>query len=267
VASEPPADPDTPPARSATRDPSGDPVAVSDRPSEPIDSPSPDPSAEPPAGAPLPPAVEDPADARLSLVEPERLGSVVEPAKTRGGPTRIIVPLTLPEQPGRYRLVATLHDATGVAYDAATQALLPGVLVQVSGDVGARYLIGATATATAGGQLEVRAGVANLGATTWGRERVEIRHREFEEAAQATVVAHWVNLTPITAALPPEIRLPLPAGLEFGATARVTFAGAAPTDPGQYLLVIDVIDPELGSLAALGIEPGLVRVTVEAAPG
>jgi hypothetical protein len=30
--------------------------------------------------------------------------------------------------------------------------------------------------------------------------------------------------------------------------------------------VIDVVDPLLGSLAAHGIEPALVRVTVEAAP-
>jgi hypothetical protein len=239
-------------------------------PASPAESGPPDASsepAEPPAGAPQPPELDDPADAPLSLVEPERLGSVVEPVKTGGGPTRIIVPVTLPAQPGRYRLVATLHDATGVAYDAATQALLPGVLIRVSGDVGARYLVAKTAKATAGGQFELRTGVANVGATTWGHKRIEIRHREFEEAAQATLVAHWVSLTPSAAAMPPEIRLSLPAGLEFGATARVTLAGAAPTDPGQYLLVIDVIDPVLGSLAAQGIEPGLVRVTVEAATG
>jgi hypothetical protein len=250
------------PAESESPDRSPQP---SEAPAEP--DPSPAASAEPAAGAPQPTEVDDPADGRLSLVEPERFGSVVEPVRVGGGPTRIIVPITLPERPGRYRLVATLHDATGVAYDAATQALLPGVFIQVGGDLGARYLVGKTASAIAGERFELRTAVANVGATPWGHKRIEVRNREAEAAEQATLVAHWVALTPSTDALPPDIRIELPAGMEFGATARVTLAGTAPTAPGEYLLVIDIIDPELGSLAAQGIEPGLVRVSVEAAPG
>ncbi len=232
----------------------------------PADSPSPDPSAEPPAGAPQPPELDDAADARLSLVEPERLGSVVEPVRAGGGPTRITATVRLPAQPGRYRLVATLHDATGVAYDAATQALIPGVIIRVSGDVGARYLVAKTAKATAGEPFELRTGVANVGATTWGHRRIADRVRIAEEALQATLVAQWVSLTPSTDAMPPLMRLWLPGGMEFGMTARGTLTGTAPTAPGDYLLMLDVIDPQLGSLAAHGIEPGLVRVTVEAAP-
>jgi hypothetical protein len=219
------------------------------------------------ASASSSPGSSDPAEGRLSLVEPERLGSVVEPVRVRGGRTRIIVPLTLPDRPGRYRLVTTLHDATGVAYDAPTQALLPGLLIRVGGDVGARYLVGKAAKATAGERFELRTAVVNVGATTWGRKRVLSRVRQGEEALQATLVAHWVSLTPSVDAVPTDIRIRLPAGMAFGATARVTLAGTAPTAPGQYLLVIDVIDPQLGSLAAHGIEPALVRVSVEAAPG
>jgi hypothetical protein len=270
VAEVPAEPPDASPAEPGPRvspDPSTEPTAPARPDPAPRDDPSPAASAEPAAGAPQPTEVDDPADARLSLVEPERLGSVVEPVRVGGGPTRIIVPITLPERPGRYRLVATLHDATGVAYDAATQALLPGVFIQVGGDLGARYLVGKTASAIAGERFELRTAVANVGATPWGHKRIEVRNREAEAAEQATLVAHWVALTPSTDALPPEIRIELPAGMEFGATARVTLAGTAPTAPGEYLLVIDVIDPELGSLAAQGIEPGLVRVTVEAAPG
>jgi len=36
----------------------------------------------------------------------------------------------------------------------------------------------------------------------------------------------------------------------------------APAAAGEYLVVIDVIDPAVGSLAALGVPPGIVRVTV-----
>jgi hypothetical protein len=263
VAAEPPdsgpTEPPTPPGAAEAPGASPEP--------SPSDTPSPTPSSEVPAGAPQPTELDDPADARLSLVEPERLGSVVEPVAVGGGPTRIIAPITLPQRPGRYRLVATLHDATGVAYDAATQALLSGVLVQVGGDLGARYLVSPTANVTAGAEFELRAGIANVGSTAWGHERLEIRPRHVDDAEQATLVAHWVALAPSGDgdALPPDIRLGLPAGLEFGQTARVTLAGTAPTTAGHYLLVLDVIDPELGSLTALGIEPGLVRVTVEAA--
>jgi hypothetical protein len=242
------------------------PAAKPERSAQASPSPTPTASTEPPAGAPAVPGSEDPADGRLLLVEPERLGSVVEPVKARVGPTRIVAPLSLPEAPGRYRLVLTIHDATGIAFDAATQALLPGLLIRVSGDVGARYLVGKTAKATAGESFELRAAAVNVGATTWGGLGMRGRVRHAEEAQAAVLVAHWVSLT-ASEALPADIRMRLPAGLPGGATARVTLAGTAPAAPGQYLLVIDVIDPELGSLAALGIEPALVRVTVEAAPG
>ena len=42
--------------------------------------------------------------------------------------------MTLPTTPGRYRLTVTLHDADGVAYDAVTQALIPSLIVRVTGD-------------------------------------------------------------------------------------------------------------------------------------
>jgi hypothetical protein len=54
----------------------------------------------------------------------------------------------------------------------------------------------------------------------------------------------------------------LPAGMAPGATASVDLALAAPAAAGEYLVVIDVIDPVVGSLAALGVPPGIVRVTV-----
>jgi hypothetical protein len=35
--------------------------------------------------------------------------------------------------------------------------------------------------------------------------------------------------------------------------------------PGDYLVLLDVITPRSGSLAAAGVAPGIVRVTVEPA--
>jgi hypothetical protein len=39
---------------------------------------------------------------------------------------------------------------------------------------------------------------------------------------------------------------------------------AVPVTAGQYLLLLDVVTPESGSLAASGLEPSIVRVTVTA---
>ena len=52
-------------------------------------------------------------------------------------------------RPGLYRLVATVHQPDGVAYDASTQALVPALVVRVTGPLTATYAAPATAT-TAG---------------------------------------------------------------------------------------------------------------------
>ena len=54
----------------------------------------------------------------------------------------------------------------------------------------------------------------------------------------------------------------LPAGLLPGASVAVAFQLTAPIAPGEYLLVLDVVDPKTGSLAAAGVQPGIIRVTV-----
>ena len=36
----------------------------------------------------------------------------------------------------------------------------------------------------------------------------------------------------------------------------------APTAPGQYLLLLDIVTPERGSLVAAGADPTMIRVTV-----
>jgi hypothetical protein len=50
--------------------------------------------------------------------------------------------------------------------------------------------------------------------------------------------------------------------VEPGAVERVSLQLTAPA-AGQYLLVLDVVVPGSGSLSAGGVEPAIVRVTVE----
>ena len=171
----------------------------------------------------------------------------------------------------------TLHDATGVAYDAATQALVGGLLVRVTGDPAAEYLVANQATVAAGAAFELPVGVANLGTHSWGLERLPNARRPDASQADtsAILVARWVALAadgvparvPATQPAGASSQVVLPAGLAAGAIARVVIAGRAPTAAGDYLLVLDTVVPGVGSLAARGVDPTLVRVTVVPAPG
>ena len=47
-----------------------------------------------------------------------------------------------------------------------------------------------------------------------------------------------------------------------GKTADATLELRAPVAPGDYLLMLDIVTPEHGSLVASGADPTIVRVTV-----
>ncbi len=225
---------------------------------------APDTSATDPATNPT--AVPNPPD----LVEPEIQGEVVAPQKaghvSSGG---LSVAVHVPTDPGLYRLVATIHDSDGLAYDAATQALVPALVVRVTGSTTAAWTVHATATATAGGPLALPVSVSNLGSQPWGRPASipKVGSAEATPASMAAVTASWIALGSAGGAVPAGGGVGagtavLPAGLAPGSTATVQFLLTAPPAAGDYLLMFDVLDPDVGSLAALGVPPAIVRVTV-----
>ena len=180
----------------------------------------------------------------------------------------VVVPVRVPSKDGLYRLVGTIHGSDGVAYDAATQALMPALIVHVTGPLTAVYDLPPAAFATAGGQFSLHAGVTNLGAAAWGAPGVNRGKggAESEPAQRATIIARWVNLADGTGATTaPDATALLPAGLAPGKAADATFTLTAPKAVGDYLLLIDVITPRSGSLAVAGVPPGIVRVTVSGA--
>jgi hypothetical protein len=216
-----------------------------------------------------PPSDDDPGTTATAappddLVVPERAGEVVAPvAATRLKSGGIAVPVRVPTTPGLYRLVATVHQPDGLAYDAATQALLPALIVRVTGAVTASYRIPSTASASAGQPFALNVHVTNLGRAAWGQAGIvpDVGTVEAQPAQRATLVARWVDLGSLAAGGTAGTAM-LPAGVRPGASADVSFALTAPVVPGEYLLVLDVLDPAAGSLAALGVPPGIVRVTV-----
>jgi hypothetical protein len=205
----------------------------------------------------------------IDLVLPEQPGEVVAPVPAKrlasGG---LSVPVKMPMSPGLYRLVATIHGADGVAFDAATQALMPALVVRVVGGQTAVYSMAATATTRAGSAFDLPVRVTNLGRSAWGHAATtnSIGGAEFEPGSRATLVGRWVDLGalggPSTSAAGTAAVTMLPAGLAPGAAADVDFQMTAPSVAGEYLLVLDVVDPRTGSLAATGVPPGIVRVTV-----
>jgi hypothetical protein len=234
---------------------------------------SPAPSSSPAGGSTTvgdsDPGTTAPIDAAVGLVAPEQPGEVVAPVAAKRLPSGgISVRVAIPTTPGLYRLVATLHQPDGVAYDAATQALVPALVVRVTGPLTATYGAPATATAVAGAAFDLHVRVANLGRSPWGHPALvrSISAAEDEPASRATLVARWVNLGGVaTGTIDPATGVSasvLPAGMAPGAAIDVDFPLVAPTGPGEYLVVLDVIDPATGSLAAAGVPPGIIRVTV-----
>lgn len=199
----------------------------------------------------------------ISLVAPERPASIVQPEAVAVGQTRLRVPIAFPDQAGRYRLVLTLHDDSGVAYDAASQDLVPGLIVRVGGKLDAAWSVPVSVSVAAGSETTLAVTVANTGVDRWGGPDASRVLRRRGTVPTSTVTGHWVDLDGGDEGLPRAVRAPLGGGLDAGATATLELAVTAPTRPGAYLLLLDVRIPGRGSLAANGVEPYLVRVTVE----
>jgi hypothetical protein len=261
---------DTP---TASADPSPSPVtpAVGATAGDPGDDTAPAATAAPPSGTVSAPRgklwIDAPTDVN-DLVVPEQLGDVVAPAAAKVGKKTIDVPVTLPAKPGRYRLTVTLHDADGVAYDAATQAMLPAQIVRITGDYDGSIAVVPAASLTAGTEAALGVRVKNLGTAAWGHGVIKTPSDQVKQvpAAAATVVARWVPLSS-SAALDADpasqfASADLPIGLAPGKTSDAWLYLTTPQAAGDYLLVLDVVDPQAGSLVASGAQPTLVRVSV-----
>ncbi len=230
------------------------------------------PAVEPVAGDPTvaTPRLDVPP-ATLDLVVPEQLGDVVSPEVVHVTKRALVLPLALPATPGRYRLTITLHDADGVAYDAATQALLSSLVVRVTGDYDGSIAAVPAAVLPAGSSAVLGVHVANLGRTAWGQAAIPpvSNLSGWVPAEVARLVGRWIPLSEGTAlqADPAErtALADLPIELQPGGSFDATLDLVAPTAPGDYLLVLDVLTPDQGSLVATGVDPTLVRITVVAA--
>jgi hypothetical protein len=225
------------------------------------------PPAAPPALAEEPAEPAEPTPPELGLVVPERPGDVVEPVKVSVAGTAIGFDVTTPAAAGRYRLVITLHDPSGVAYDPHTQALVPAMLVQITSPFDAAIVVAGPTEVTTGAVTVLPVWVTNLGLETWGREASARGERPVLEATAARIVGQWLVVGAgepgqSDAAAAATAAGTLEPAFEPGSTALVDIEMVVPTVAGEYLLVLDVVTPDGGSLIGSGRDPIVVRMTV-----
>ena len=122
--------------------------------------------------------------------------------------------------------------------------------------------------------------VTNLGREAWGQKAVPgtktIDSRRLvggSPATRARIVGSWVSLGGIddpaqldAAAAASVTPTSLPPAFAPRAVTKAGLVMFAPSTAGDYLLVIDIVTPEVGSLAAQGVEPVTVRVHVAPKP-
>ncbi len=213
---------------------------------------SPDELAPPPVEPiePLPPPES------VDLVVAERPGDIVAPRTIKVRSSGLSLPVTTPAAAGTYRLTVTLHDANSVAFDAATQAMLPTLVVRVTGAIDGEILAAPAMTLTAGSAVELPVRVANLGTDAWGTPAVldPIGDPEGDPATYATIVGWWFPSGR------PVVATDLPPAIAPGATIDASVAVIVPRTPGVHTLLLDVVTPDGKSLMAAGVGPTLIRI-------
>ncbi len=211
----------------------------------------------PASGALDPPGVD--------LVEQEAPSTVVttEPAVPSGKGSEAAV--SVPDQPGLYRLVTTIHDGDGVAFDAETQDLIPALIVHVTGSRWVTYGIPDEIRADPGMTIRVRVRVANSGTEPWGERPTEdlVDPNATRDAHPPVLIVRWVALDDFGTSDEPGPPMGVKtAYVEPGRSTVLEVTMRAPGRSGRYLLVFDVRTSDGTSLASTGVPPGIGHVVV-----
>ena len=225
------------------------------------DVPSPASTAAPGAPPPLP---EPPT---IELSGPQEPASVLTTARARAVKGSLITTVNLPAKPGLYRLEVTIHDSDGAALAESTQALIPALLVRVAAPLSARYALPPLGDMTTGQPLSLPVRVANDGRVVWTSTPTEWDDGmgpDHPFVAGPRLAGSWMPLG--SAGDGGTWQMGPLANLVPGSQALMTIDLVAPSQPGSYLLVIDIVHTDYGSLASVGVPPAIVRIEVVPPP-
>jgi hypothetical protein len=219
------------------------------------------------ASAPLVVETGGPPDAPpIALITPELPDGVVSLSDVKVKGSVVSADVVAPLEPGLYRLVLSIHDSEGVAFDARTQERIPAFTVRVTGELSAVVSATDRLSVVAGARVDLPVTVANTGRLAWvsgelwqsvtGPLALPVPGESF-----SALVGQWLRLDGSGAAsetVAARVTIQPPPGT----TEEVLLALTAPAEPGTYLLVLDVVSPLYGSLTAVGGSPMVVRVEV-----
>ena len=211
----------------------------------------------------------------FGLITPERLGDVVAPAALKVDRKFLSLRVSAPTAPGRYRLTVMLHDKDGVAYEPTGEASVSPLIVRLTGAYDAAISGPGSIDLGPGAAHSMSLWVGNLGSTTWGEKAIPGKAADSSRrpvaatpATHARIVGTWVALDvdderQVEAAAAASVTpAELPAAFASRDVAKVQVGLFAPTAEGNYLLLIDIVTPATGSLAAHGVQPTIIRVRV-----
>ena len=147
--------------------------------------------------------------------------------------------------------------------------MIPSLIIRVTGDFDGAIQAAPTAALTASATTTLGVRVINLGKTDVGPCRAPVP----SGIAPAEAAVRRRAMDPALGHAPCR---PTPASTESwarpcrsdsspGPVSRRIWRLIAPPAPGDYLLLLDIVTPDRGSLVASGADPTLVRVTVSAA--
>ena len=134
----------------------------------------------------------------IALVVPEALGTMITPARAKLTRSRLRLTAALPTNSGTYRLTTTVHGSDGLAFDAATQALVPVLTVRVSRPLSVAYGVVPDLAMTAGTNLALPVRLVNDGIVDWALPPIAsddlIDPMLARSRPPARLVARWVAL-------------------------------------------------------------------------
>jgi hypothetical protein len=199
------------------------------------------PSSDPRDPPEADPGVVEPAGPALVVADDAARGPwALVPATVRAG--ALVARLELPATPGLWSLEISLADGSGREL-AEVDARIDDLRIRVGRPFDGVLVAPATVRMQAGSTISLLVRATNTGEGPW---------------TGGQLTGRWVALVD-GAGVPTAAR----AGLatEPGQTAEVGLILRAPSTPGPYLLLLDV-ETASGSLAAGGMTPSLVRITV-----
>lgn len=201
----------------------------------------------------------DAAGSGPTWIEPEVQGDVVQTEVAAWRKTKVTARVLVPQAVGVYRLTISTADSDGVDLP-ATQAQQPqSYLVHVIPSLAVTYTTALALDVGTGQPTALPIRLTNSGIDPWWVPATP------DEPGSGTLVATWVALGVSSSAVP----APTVAEAPFvapGSSTDVALTLVAPRTPGEYLLVLDVLAPDGGSLAAAGVPPQMVLVTVRREP-